>query len=381
MWAYQPRVEFANFIKTKFDTVTETEKNVTEAEATGEKQPEVKLNDKTMRLVGIPFFGIAIPNLTGLFGTLTYRDLSYWLGYLYFILLAGLIWQGNRYLLFRTRRRFTWFDKPIEKLILLFVNNIFYTAPLTISWLCIWYNVVGFSEVKWDVILVVALVNVICVLFVTHVYETVFILKEQQNELVKNSELQRAKAEAELAALKNQIDPHFMFNSLNTLTYLIKSDGKRALEFTENLAEVYRYILNQKDQTLVLLEDELDFTQKYTDLLHLRFGQALIVKKNFNGSAGKHFLIPPTSVFVAFENVVKHNEISEKLPMEIHMDVNDGDLVISNSIRARKTNSPSSRIGLKNLDDRFKLITGKGIMTESKGENFVVRFPLIAIQS
>lgn len=334
-----------------------------------------------MRLIGIPFFGIAIPNITGLFGNLSWTDASYWLGYLYFIGLAAAIWQGNRYLLFRTRKRFTWFDKPIEKLVLLFMNNIFYTTPLTIAWLCMWYNLAGFEGIKWDVILIVALVNVICVLFVTHVYETVFMVKEQQNEQVKNSELQRAKAEAELAALKNQIDPHFMFNSLNTLTHLIKVNGTKALEFTENLAEVYRYILSQKDQTLVLLDDELDFTHKYTDLLHLRFGNALIIQKQFNGTAGKDFLIPPTSVFVAFENAVKHNEISEKTPMQIDVDIRNGYLTITNSIRERMTRAHSSRIGLKNLDERFKLVTGKGITTDKQDNKFVVHLPLIPINS
>lgn len=155
-----------------------------------------------MRVIGIPLFGIVIPNLTGLFGTLGYSDPAYWLGYLYFIGLAALIWQGNRYLLFRTRSRFTWFDRPIEKLILLFINNIFYTSPLTIAWMCIWFQWAGFSSIKWDTILIVTLVNVICVLFVTHVYETVFMMKEQQGEQLKNAELSRAKAEAELSALK-----------------------------------------------------------------------------------------------------------------------------------------------------------------------------------
>jgi sensor histidine kinase YesM len=344
-------------------------------------QQDVKLNDMTMRLIGIPFFGIAIPLLTGLFGDLSFRDPLYWGGFIYFIGLAFLIWQGNRYLMFRTRKRFTWFDKPIEKLVLLFMNNIFYTTPLTIAWLCMWYNFAGFNEVKWNTILIVALLNVICVLFITHVYETVFMVKEQQNEQLKSAELQRAKAEAELAALKNQIDPHFMFNSLNTLTHLIKVDTHNALEFTENLAEVYRYILSQKDQTFVLLDDELDFTHKYTDLLHLRFGQALIVKKSFNGMEGKQYLIPPTSVFVAFENAVKHNEISEKTPMHIDVDVREGQLVISNSIRQRKTPAHSSRIGLKNLDERFKLMTGKGIISGREEEKFVVRLPLIPINS
>src|SRR5688572_14923904 len=270
-----------------------------------------------MRLIGIPFFGIIIPNVTGLFGSLSFRDPGYWLGYVYFVGLAFLIWQGNRYLLFRTRKRFTWFDRPIEKLILLFMNNIFFTSPLTIAWLCLWYRSAGFSAIKWDSILIVTLVNVICVLFVTHVYETVFMVKEQQGEQLKNAELSRAKAEAELAALKNQIDPHFMFNSLNSLSYLISQDQLKASQFTENLAEVYRYILSQKDQTLVLLEDELDFTHKYTDLLHLRFGKALIFKRAFDIALEKNYLIPPTSVFVAFENAVKHNEISETSPLEV----------------------------------------------------------------
>lgn len=221
--------------------------------------------------------------------------------------------------------------------------------------------------------------NVICVLFVTHVYETVFMVKEQQNEQVKNAKLERAKAEAELAALKNQIDPHFMFNSLNTLTHLIKVDPKNALEFTENLAEVYRYILSQKDQTFVLLDDELDFTHKYTDLLHLRFGNALIIKKTFSGDEGKQYLIPPTSVFVAFENAVKHNEISEMTPMHVDVDVKDEQLIIRNTIRERKTSVHSSRIGLKNLDERFKLMTGSGIVSGMEDGKFVVRLPLLPI--
>lgn len=357
--------------------MAETEKERT-TPASDKNGTEVKLNDDKIRLIGIPFFGIAIPNLTGLFGNLQIADPRYWLGYIIFIGLAAVIWQGNRYLLFRTRQRFTWFDKPIEKLILLFMNNIFYTAPVTVAWLCVWYAIAGFA-VKWDTILIVSLLNVICVLFITHVYETVFMVKEQQNEQLKNAELQRAKAEAELAALKNQVDPHFMFNSLNTLTHLIKVDPPRGLEFTENLAEVYRYILIQKDQTLVLLDDELDFTHKYTDLLHLRFGHALIIKKRFNGSAGKEYLIPPTSVFVAFENAVKHNEISERTPMLIDVDLKEGMLYIINSVRERKNVGHSSKIGLKNLDERFRLVTGKGITATKEEEKFVVQLPLVPI--
>ena len=341
------------------------------------QKDEPQLNDRMIRFIGVPTFGIVIPNVTGLFGNLTTGDATYWFGYGFFILLAFLIWQGNRYLLFRTRKRFTWFDRPIEKLILLLINNIFFTSPLTVAWLCVWYRLGGFSAIDWQTILVVVLINVICVLFVTHLYETVFMVKEQQNEQLKNADLSRAKAEAELASLKNQIDPHFMFNSLNSLSYLISTDPGKAASFTEYLAEVFRYILSQKERTLVLLEDELAFTLQYTALLHLRFGKALHFEPHFDGETNRQFLIPPTSIFVALENAVKHNEISEKNPLQVDIEVDGHALVVTNPIRQKRNVQHSSGIGLRNLDERFKLTTGKGISAGPTNEGvFKVIMPL-----
>src|SRR5688572_13982671 len=351
------------------------------AKSTSSYRPAVKLNDNPIRMIGIPLFGVAIPNLTGLFGTLSYSDAVYWLGYLYFIGLATLIWQGNRYLLFRTRSRFTWFDRPIEKLILLFINNIFYTSPLTIAWLCLWYQWAGFGSIKWDTILVVTLVNVICVLFVTHVYETVFMVKEQQGEQLKNAQLSKAKAEAELEALRSQIDPHFMFNSLNSLSYLISTDTSKARLFTENLADVYRYILAQKDQSLVLLEDEFIFMDKYMQLVMLRFGKAFQIKRCFNGNTEKEFLIPPISAFVALENAVKHNEISEQKPFQLELSIDENSLVILNNLQPKRSIQHSSHISLRNLDERFKIITGKGIDVKKENNCFRVVMPLTPIHS
>lgn len=340
---------------------------------------EVKLNDKVMRLIGIPFFGIGIPNVSGLFGDLTVNDLTYWLGYPYFIGLSAAIWHGNRYLMFRTRKRFTWFDKPIEKLILLVVNNIFFTSPLTVAWLCVWYRWAGLPKIDWEVILIVTLLNVIIVLFVIHIYETVFMVKEQENELLMNANLSSAKAKAELEALKNQIDPHFMFNSLNSLSYLISTNPQKALQFTEHLAEIYRYILIQKDQTLVVLEDELSFMHKYFALLELRFGKALTIHKHFKGTIASKYLIPPISIFIAMENAVKHNEISESIPLQIDLLIRNDELTISNKIQLKRSIKHSSKIGLRNMDDRFKITTGKGITTANDDGYFSVTLPLMPL--
>ncbi|GAB3337611.1 hypothetical protein GCM10027429_22210 [Marivirga atlantica] len=345
-----------------------TEKNLTKA--------EVQLNDGKFMFIGVVSFGLLIPNVAGLFGDLGFGSPLYWLGYIYFIGLSYLIWQGNRYLLFRTRKRFTWFDKPMEKLILLFMNNIFYTAPLTIAWLCAWYAMAGFPKTDWNAIEIVVFINVICVLFVTHVYETVFLVKEKESETIKNEQLQRATAEAELAVLKNQVDPHFMFNSLNTLSYLVKSDQNKALLFTENLAEVYRYILMQKDYQYVLLEDELAFTQQYIDLLHLRFGSALKINNAISSTAKKDYLIPPTSVFVAFENAVKHNVISENSPLMMELYIDDNRLYVINDLREKGNKQSSSKIGLKNLNERFQLVTKHGIDAYQENNKFIVSLPL-----
>jgi len=223
----------------------------------------------------------------------------------------------------------------------------------------------------------VTLINVICVLFVTHVYETVFMVKEQQSELLRNSDLSRAKAEAELEALKNQIDPHFMFNSLNSLSYLIETDAVRAKLFTENLADIFRYILLQKEQSLVLLEDEFNFVNKYAELLSLRFGNALMIHKHFNNETEKLFLIPPISAFVALENAVKHNEISAPAPLHIDFRIENKKLIVSNPKKEKRSIQHSSGIGLKNLDERFKIITGEGIATKNESKVFTLTLPLI----
>jgi hypothetical protein len=339
------------------------------------------MNDTVMRLIGIPVFGILIPHLSGLYDGLSLSNPIYWLGYPYFIGLSAAIWQGNRYLMFRTRQRFTWFDRPIEKLILLVINNIFYTSPLTVAWLCIWYQIGGYPHADWAVILITTLINVICVLFVIHVYETVFMMKEQQNEQLINERLITAKTQAELEALKNQIDPHFMFNSLNSLSYLIMSEPKKAMLFTEHLADIYRYILSQKDRTLVVLEDEMNFVKKYVDLLELRFGNALHIRRNYHISRESEFLIPPISIFIAMENVVKHNEINLQSPLQVDLKMNGSTLYIVNRIQPKKTLQHSSGIGLKNLDERFSIITGKGIKTGKSNGHFSVHLPLMAIST
>ena len=335
----------------------------------------VILNDLRIRLAGIPFFGIVIPNLTGLFGPIGPRSALYWLGYAWFVLLSGLIWQGNRYFLIQQRRYYDWFDHAWRKVTLLLFANVFYTAPLTALMLAAWYRFAGFAAVDWSVIRLVTLMNVVCVVFITHVYETVYLIQQRESDLVAVARLDRARAEAELLALKSQVSPHFLFNSLNALAHLILSDPQRALRFTEGLADTYRYILTNGERDLVPLADELAFAEGYVGLLQLRFGDA--VRMVVEGQDGiDSLLVPPISIQVALENAVKHNVFDRESPLLVRVRVSAERVSVSNPLRP-KAAPGSPRLGLANLDERCRRVTGQGIEVRLGGSEFEVVMPAL----
>lgn len=344
------------------------------------KPSKVKVNDKLVRIIGVQFFGIVIPNATGLISS-NDRSATYLLGaYAYFILLAALIWQGNRYFLFKVQKRFDWFIHPMQKTVVLLAMNVFYTVPLVIGMLVLWFIMIG-MPIDWQIIKVTAIVCVVSVVFITHVYETVFLIKQRQDDMVRGEQLERAKAQAELEALKNQIDPHFMFNSLNSLSHLIDENKVKAKEFTESLAEVYRYILSNKDRELVILEDELSFLHRYLALLKLRFGEALGVDFKLTEEQTTEYLIPPISIFIALENVVKHNEISQSSPLVASVSLEGEALYVRNRINEKKTLVHSTKIGLNNLKERFAMIVGKETVVENNGRTFELMLPLLKLTS
>jgi sensor histidine kinase YesM len=345
-----------------------------------EQSPDVVIDDRLIRLLCIPAFGIVIPNLTLAFGSLGTGDVLYWLGYVYFISLSFFIWQGNRAFLFRQRRFYNWFKQPAAKVIGLLFANIFYTAPLTVAWMTLWYSFADIGPIDWDVIRAVTLINVICVVFVTHIYETVLLIHERRDDLLRVTQLENARFQAELTALKNQIDPHFLFNSLNTLGWLIQQDTRAAMSFNDSLADMYRYILTHKDRELVSLKEELDFLNHYVSMMQLRFGNALAIDIHSNDLNFEQSFLPPISLQILIENAVKHNEFSEEKPLHIRLDITTTDLLVSNIVNPRLHPRPSSGTGLQNLDERCRLTTGRGLDI-SKGNSFSVLMPLMEMSA
>ncbi|HEV3412630.1 MAG TPA: histidine kinase [Puia sp.] len=338
-----------------------------------------RINDIGFRLILIPFFGIAVPLLSRMIDPHSFSHWMLKLAYAYTIGIAFVIWQGNRYLLFSLRSYFDWFNRPVRKIIALLLAVSFFTIPVCVVLLMGWYQIFGAGRVNWEVVRTATLIIMICVIFITHVYETVFLVKDSESEMLRSAQLERLKAQAELQALKGQIDPHFMFNSLNTLTWLIEEAPGKAKVFNEHLADVYRYILQNRSRELVMLGEEVGFLNDYFGLLRIRYGEAVRLCIDVREGMFDQYLVLPISLQVLAENVVKHNEFSVREPLEINVSLGGSRLSVRNRLSKKEVVRGSPGVGLANLDERCKVAMGMPLEVVETAVEFAVYLPILSI--
>lgn len=204
----------------------------------------------------------------------------------------------------------------------------------------------------------------------------VFFYFQWQDSLRREQKLREENLIFKYETLKNQVNPHFLFNSLNTLSSLVGSQPEAAENYISKLSSTYRYVLENKDKDLVELIDELKFAAEYFFLQKIRDGEKIRLISEI--SSAEQYKIIPISLQILFENVFKHNSATPESPLTIKMTLDDQDrLVVSNPVRKKTTLEKSTGIGLKNLGERVRLITGKGIEITENGEFFIVRIPLV----
>jgi LytS/YehU family sensor histidine kinase len=276
------------------------------------------------------------------------------------------------------RVRYPWSNKTYYKIIIsLFFANIVYSGLISSVLLNLWRYCSHEVHPGNESILKTVLVIIIAACFITNIYEIIFLNREKEDTQNRVEQLNVAKAQAELEALKNQIDPHFIFNSLNTLSFLITRDPKSARLYNDTLARVYRYILSNKDRDLVLLREETEFISNYFYLLKIRFAEAISMTIEINDLSAENYLIPPISLQALVENAIKHNEFSEKKPLAINVSIHSDYVIVKNDLNRRNGAQPGSKIGLSNLDNRYKLLTKRNIVVENNFESFTVKLPII----
>jgi sensor histidine kinase YesM len=338
-----------------------------------------RINDIGIRVLLIPFFGIAIPIVAGLVPHERFTNWQVKSSYLFTIFIAFVIYEGSRFLHFTLRSYFDWLNKPAKKIFALLITIPFYCVPVSTLLLVSWYHIFLEGNVNWQTVKFSVLLITVAVFFLVNVYETVFAVRDMTADKLKKEQLERAKAEAELEALKNQIDPHFIFNSLNTLSHLIEEHPTKAKEFNDNLADVYRYILQNKATGLVLLREEIVFLKHYFSLVKIRFENAVLLNLEINDELAEQYLVPPISLQLLAENAIKHNEFSDETPLQMEVRIQDNTLIFSNNLLKKTLRKPTSQVGLRNLGERYKLTTNMELTIKSSEEKFMVYLPILKI--
>jgi two-component system, LytTR family, sensor kinase len=205
----------------------------------------------------------------------------------------------------------------------------------------------------------------------------VFLMTKWRNSLAELERFKKENIEFHFEMLKNQVNPHFLFNSLNTLSSLIYADQDTAAKFVRQLARVYRYVLENRDKEVVSLKEELTFLQSYVYLVNLRFSENLKVEIDIPESMQQKYIAPMT-LQMLIENAIKHNVVSQKKPLtiQVYADMFDH-ITVSNNLQKKAIREYSSNIGLKNISSRYGFITDRKVIVEENPDYFKVRIPLL----
>ena len=334
------------------------------------------IKDKLLRLAFIPFLGIIIPSLSGIITYSLYSVFELVTIHLYFILLSFCIWSGASWIHKKIRFIFKNFRNPIIKVFSVSLISGLYGATIAGLFSIAWFKMSG-EVFNWAPVFKCIAFSSLAVVLFTLLYEILF-LGNQRNLYTKIvDQLDWERSKAEMTVLKNELEPHFIFNSLNTLSYLILHDPETAHAFNSKLASVYKYFLINKDRELITLQSELEFIENYFFVLQVRHDNKLHLSNELNNYQEGTIMILPYALQVLVENAIKHNEFTDANPLNIRVVLNGEYIQVKNNKKPKSYIVNSTGIGLRNLSSRYKLVCNKNILIEATEKEFTVKLPLI----
>ncbi|MEI6184300.1 MAG: histidine kinase [Bacteroidota bacterium] len=344
----------------------------------------IGFNDTWVLLIGIPFSAFIIPIV---FNGVRFTREPLYTPRIFFIALfyTVVIWVGNRYIMIWARKKYPLFDDVKRRIIRQSIVMFLFTI--------IACNLLGFAEFQiievWlqypctntspiDKLIEGNNAALFCSLTVSAIYESKYFMHELKSSVEEKELLKREALQSQLNALKTQINPHFLFNNLNTLSSIIPDNPQQAVDFVQQLSKVYRHILAVKDEEHILLENELEVLESYSFLLKTRFEDNINININVP-SEYYSFQIPPLCLQLLMENAIKHNIISTDKPLYIEIYVVNNELVFKNNLQKKIQAVDSTGIGLNNIKNRMKLLTDKPVEIKQTDIYFAVTIPLLSI--
>ncbi len=223
------------------------------------------------------------------------------------------------------------------------------------------------------------IVSIIVTIVVSLAMHAFYFYKAYNENRVKEQKIIAGTANAKFESLKNQIDPHFLFNSLNVLSSLIEENPDNAQRFTTSLSKIYRYVLEQKDKELVTVKEELSFAKTYMNLLKMRFENSISYElpENYDNPEAK---VVPLSLQLLLENTIKHNVVSENKPLHIKIYIKDNFLVVENNLQKKEVLQDRKGVGLQNIVSRYAILTNRNVLVKQSESEFAVHLPILTKQ-
>lgn len=325
-----------------------------------------------LRLIGVPF-------LTFLLFVFDCSDpIYYFYQLLSFFALSIILWEGNRWITILLNKHVLWENNvTIRILIQLGINLCFttWTTYFYARWLYFSFFD-GIYEIG-PLFKHYLFITIIISLLYNAIYSGEYFFNKWKNTLVETEELKRQNLVAQYESLKNLINPHFLFNSLNTLIGLINDDKKVAIQYGEYFAKVYRYLLDHRDDKTVFLQDEIEVVDKFIFLFKARYGTSFHADVRVQSKVMNKLIVPLT-LQMLLENAIKHNIISKQNPLTIQIYVeNDEYLVVSNNLQKKNSSEVTTRLGLTTIIKRYRFITEREVIVTKTQEEFIVKIPLI----
>lgn len=340
---------------------------------------KIAFNDLPLMFFAIPVLSFIVPIVFFgcRFNREPYLDLTQ---FTVTLIVITLLWTAARYILIWCRTRYPLFRQVRKRLIIQSAALLAFTIAgdnilhFVISrFILLDESAAGFNT---DELINRTAADVFCVVAIMCIYESVYFMHALKDSVEEKEMLKRESLHAQLDALRTQVNPHFLFNNLNTLSSLIPENPGHAVDFVQQLSKVYRHILEVKDEECILLKEELDVLNAYRFLLKTRFGNNLDVEIDIPEEKLRQKIVP-LSLQILMENAIKHNIVSSDKPLHIHVYADNGSLVLSNNLQVKKQVSESTGIGLENIRNRYKLLGDKEVKVTESETSFAVSIPLI----
>lgn len=293
------------------------------------------------------------------------------------LLYTFLIWEGNRQIMHFLYRKFPEIDQTQKRLLIELPSVFVYTIGINtgVSILLAWlFDIEMLGKTDSPVLHMTA--ALIPTAIILSIYESMYFFESWKRHVEQTETLARINVQSQFEALKKQLDPHFLFNCMNTLASLIDADNEKAQKYLERLSEVYRYVLDIREQPTVTIEMELTFLKAYVYLNEVRFRENLRVDQALEPDVFQH-RVPSLSLQLLVENAIKHNVVSRENPLTIRI-FRDGDfLIVENNKQRKKTLQQSTRLGLQNIVKRYQLLTEQPVHITETDAQFSVQIPIL----